>query len=212
MSSGPSEPPPRPKRPWFLLATLIITWVLGAAGFVDGCNTLAFYRADHVEETAFTETIDNDELRESANEAAGAYIATMHEERNRAFPIAIATLLLGAAMVVVSARAMGGRGSARPLLMQLMVAQTAVAVASFVLTPRVRAASLALETSLAKAQLAKTAPDPSTEQDSVKLYERLARVRGPIFLGLRTAATGLILIALTRRRTLEFYTVVGRAP
>jgi hypothetical protein len=185
-----SPPPPgsrlsrgRLQRPWYLVVSLVVAWLLGALALMAGGSVMTFYKQDaselqqvldHTEEhlpdpdervlfRARTERLD--EVRDQA--------------RRREFPLGIAALLLGAAMVAMSARAMSGRESARGALVQVTLARAAVSVVGFLMTPDVRAAEFAVAAVLGYASTAKT------------IFE--------------TGACLLVVIALTRPKSRAFF-------
>ena len=79
------------------------------------------------------------ELKET-HERVDQYTAALDHARSRKFPLSVATLLVGAAMVVFAQRAMVGREWARSLLVQLVLAHAALVGLDYWLTPDVRVA------------------------------------------------------------------------
>ena len=59
MAATPSRSPQdlRSKRPWYLVLALIGAWVFGASGFVDGCSTVAFYRAETLDPADYARNV-----------------------------------------------------------------------------------------------------------------------------------------------------------
>jgi len=209
MSARSSRPPPSsreaPKRPWFLMLALIAAWVFGASGFVDGCSTWHFYQSDVLEPADFANGIRDDAARAAVLEAAQRYVGAMSDARAREFPLGVAALLLGAVTVAFAARAMGGREGARRGLIQLVIVQTALVVATHVLTPDVRRARAARDVALTIAQAKDTGQDARTVDQMERLYPRLFAAAPTVAVVLRVLAAGLVLLALTRARSRAFF-------
>src|SRR5262249_3283942 len=118
-SMSPVAPRSRPpKRPWYLVAALVAGWLLGANAMSDGCQTIQYYRGEALNMQAPPELTDV-AARQRVVELAQKYVAVMDAARGRLLPIGVALLVLGAAMVMLSARAMSGRPGARGALVQV---------------------------------------------------------------------------------------------
>ena len=195
----------RRKRPWYLVLALIGSWIFGASGFVDGCSTLAFYKTPTVDAADYVAGVKGDGERIEATAAAERYITAMHTAKERVFPLGIAALLLGGAMVVFSARAMSGRSGARSGLIQVITVQAALVVATHFLTPDVRASRTDLEGAVVSAQLRESGQEQQVIDQSLALYPKIVRFRSAVWLVFRSTAALLILLALTRPRTRLFF-------
>ncbi len=191
MATPPSSRPPRAsrppgaKRPWYLIVALIGSWLFGAAILVNGCETLAFYKSDTVDGNAAAEQLADDAQREQVASRIEHYFTVMDGARRRVLPLSIAALLLGAAMVALSARAMSGRPGARSGLVQVTVVQAALAVLTYALTPDVRRAEFEVNAALS--------------------YGWLGRYAPPVILAMRSFASALVVVALTRPRSRAFF-------
>jgi hypothetical protein len=111
---------------------------------MSGGSVVAFFREDANE---LRQSLDRDENRlTDANDRAvfkerSERLNEIHESaRKREFPLGVASLVLGGAMVAMSARAMSGREGARGALVQVTLARVALVAMAFLLTPDVRAA------------------------------------------------------------------------
>jgi len=188
-----SSPPPgsrasrssqgRLRRPWYLVVSLVVAWLLGALALMAGGSVITFYKQDAGE---LQQALDRDEEREPDPEARVLFRARTerledaHDRaKRREFPLGVAALLLGGAMVAMSARAMSGREGARGALVQVTLARAALAVAGFLITPDVRAAEFAVSPVYGYASIGKM------------IFE--------------TAACLLVVIALTRPRSRAFF-------
>ncbi len=187
------------------MLALIGSWIFGASGFIDGCSTLAFYKTPTVDAADYVAGVKNDAERVEATAAAERYITAMHTAKERVFPLGIAALLLGGAMVVFSARAMSGRSGARSGLLQVVTVQTALVIATHFLTPDVRASRADLEGAVVSAQLRESGQEQKVIEQSLALYPTIVRFRSAVWLVFRSTAALLILLSLTRPRARLFF-------
>lgn len=143
-ASRVSRPPNgRGQRPWYLLLSLVASWLLGAMALMSGGSVIAFFREDGSE---LEQALERDEHR-LADEGERALfkersieLNLAHERaKDREFPLGVATMVLGGAMVAMSARAMSGREGARGSLVQVTVARIGLVGLAFFLTSDVRA-------------------------------------------------------------------------
>ena len=148
-----------------------------------GGSVITFYKQDADE---IQQALDHDEERVPDPEERALFrqhtehLDEVHDQaKRREFPLGIAALLLGGAMVAMSARAMSGREGARGALVQVTLARAALSVLGFFLTPDVRAAEFAVA--------------------SVFGYASVGKV---IF---ETTACLLVVLALTRPRSRAFF-------
>jgi hypothetical protein len=182
--SRPSRSPQnRLRRPWYLIVSLVVAWLLGALALMAGGSVITFYKQDADE---IQQALDHDEERVPDPEERALFrqhtehLDEVHDQaKRREFPLGIAALLLGGAMVAMSARAMSGREGARGALVQVTLARAALSVLGFFLTPDVRAAEFAVA--------------------SVFGYASVGKV---IF---ETTACLLVVLALTRPRSRAFF-------
>jgi hypothetical protein len=127
---------------------LITAWLLGATALMSGGSVVAFHREDPSE---LRQSLDREEERfVDANDRALFRERSEHfnevreQARDRDFPLGVATLLLGGAMVAMAARSMAGREGARGALVQVALVRAALVVLTFLLLPDVRAAAFAV--------------------------------------------------------------------
>lgn len=147
-SDPPRSRPPRPgeaarRRPWFLLAALIVTWVAGASGATTGCTTIMFLREGTVVDVGAVaaEAAENEQATQAvATLIAAARMQATAELSHRTFPLNVAKMLLGVLLVIASGMAMAGRPNSRKLAMQAVAATVVLAIAEYALTYPIRAA------------------------------------------------------------------------
>ncbi|WP_394833224.1 hypothetical protein LVJ94_42650 [Pendulispora rubella] len=190
------------------MTALVIAWIFGAMGFVNGCTTVMVLRGEGPAPHETTEMIQSDEQRAQASQAAENYYSTMNHARHRYFPLSVAGMLLGGVMVLFAARAMSGREAARNPLIQVVAAQAALVLLAHFLAADVRHASLNFENAITAARMRDSTQDPqaleSVEQ-FVAMVPRILHMRDTGWLVVRSLLSGFIVIALTRTRAREFF-------
>src|SRR6185437_16514095 len=120
------------KRPWYLVLALLGALALGIAGASGGWFAARVYFVD-VDPTAFADGISDSHDRDVVIARADDMLHALDAARPRAWPLAVATLLLGGATIVFGLRALGGSPGARAALVQLVLAQAGVHVAAHLL-------------------------------------------------------------------------------
>jgi hypothetical protein len=126
-------------------------------------------------------------------------------EKSRGWPIAVATLLLGGAMIVFSMRALGGSAGARAALVQIVVAQAGLNVASYWLLRDVQNAEVAVGVARQVATIHENVTDHERADEMLRATRASARIVNPLALFLGTLASALVVVALTRRRSRDFF-------
>jgi hypothetical protein len=191
------------RRPWYLVLALLICSGLGACGSTAGWGTIVVYRGAPLDDRS------HDFAREDSSKAVSAagdrLMAAMDEERPKAFPLAAGELVLGIAMFLLAAAAMTGRGGARRALVQIMLAQTALIIATFVLTPKFRHAQIDLAVAQEAAKLVETGQTQDQVDRAMPAVHLLYGGISVFALVLRSVVGGLVIVALTRRRSREYY-------
>ena len=205
MSSSPPPAPSPRTRPWFLLVALVMSSLFGATSFVDGWSIISYYRTSDVDMSAVVRGVDDDGDRARAQVALERYVEALDHDKSRMFPLAAAELLLGLALFTMSAGAMGGRPGARAALVQLIGVQAVVVIIMFGLTARVRVANRDLGSVVGAAQLRKSGSDPKVIEESLAISRKLAPGVEIGYVTLRSLAAGLVLVALTRRRSRAYF-------
>lgn len=194
-----NAPPFERKRPWYLILALICAWVFGASAASEGCATVNLYKSDP-SDLALEQAKQTD--REAVEKITQQYVSVLEAAKTRMFPLAIASLLLGSVMWGLAAGAMAGRNGARSALLQVMAVHALVVVLAYAITPDVRAATVE-----ARVGLLGLVPEPRTsaERDAQKWVRGHLWAVPTAFMALQLAGYGLVLLALTRRRTREFF-------
>jgi len=203
---SPSAPPAAArKRPWYLVVALVVVSILGALGLTEGLAIVSEYRGGHIDATQLLAGVELESDRTAILDALDRREQALEDEKSKLFPLAVAELLLGAAMFGLSAGAMAGRPGARASLVQVVAVHAALVIATWVLTPRTRYADRAANVAQANAGLHMQHNDPEVTKQTEAMTPMLAVGRDAVVLMFSTMVSVLVIVALTRKRALEFY-------
>jgi hypothetical protein len=200
------------KRPFYLVLALAGALALGMLGACNGWATIAYYRAD-IDPALETRGIVSEEDRTAVTARVEAYVQTLDAAKSRGWPLAVATMLIGSALIFFAMRAMSGSRGARAALVQLTIAQAALTGVSFWLMRDVDDAELRWHAYqvAARRDEAHAAHGAGEAAEMTRLTERMAHAMGPVVLAVRTLGSVLVLIALTRRRSRDFFDAAAPA-
>ena len=143
MESSPPPPNPvRKLRPWYLVAAMVLTWVIGVQGLATGFAQISYLRSGSVltAQTLAPQVDQAEPMQYVAVAGEAARLRAMADERRITFPLSVARLLLSGLLVVGSGLAMAGRPNARSLALQALLANVALALLEYTLTRPVRGA------------------------------------------------------------------------
>lgn len=198
------------KRPFYLVLALLAALALGTLGSCGGWAEIAQYR-DGVTADAFTAGIAHEDDKAAVATRAQAYVRAFEAAEPRGYPLAVAALLLGGAMAFFAMRAMSGSSGARSALVQLVVAQAVLCVGSYWLLRNVYQANLGLVDAQVAAAMREQISDRQAADQVVRIYAKLIHVLVPVLIALRTVVSGLVVVALTRRRSRDFFDAAAAA-
>jgi hypothetical protein len=197
------------KRPRYLVLALIVAMVFGAGCWTEGCARLAFYRGERDLSQALHAGIKSDTDRARAEGLFKRFTDISDDARGRAIPMAAATFVLGAALLALAARGLAGKTNTRSALVQVVTAQALLAILAFYLTRDIRNAEL--DWDLERRLIEQHETLPADQYDRVAPMMRGMRPYllsgGLIF---RSIASALIVLALTRPRSREFFEAAGK--
>ena len=196
---------PERKKPWYLVVALLGGLAFGVGGGCDGYRAITFYKNPSLDPASLVQGIANDIDRNLVAKAFEAWLAAMDMAKGRVFPIGVAALLVGAALIVFALRAMAARPGARGVLMQLVFVQAALGIASYVLQKDVRAAEQGFHAAVIEAQAHEGVADRVEAEKVARLAVATNSWLPPVYLALRTLGSILIIIAMTRPRSREFF-------
>jgi hypothetical protein len=191
------------KRPWYLVLSLLAALALGANGARSGWAAFMLYRgpvdparagqeiADEAERTAIVARVED-------------YLHALDAAKSRGWPLGVAALLLGGATLFFAMRAIGGSSGARTILVQLVVAQAGLSVTHHVLMHDVEEAELRMVEGSLRAKAADV-HDRVLRADDMRTAEQIVRAWNPIGLALQVLGSAFVVVALTRRRSRDFF-------
>ena len=207
----PSKMPPAGavKRPRYLLVALIVALVFGAGCWTEGCARLAFYRGEQDQSQALNATIKGDADRARAEALYQRFTEVADAARGRAIPLAAAIFVLGAALLALASRGLAGKTNTRNALLQVTTAQAVVVVLAYFLTRDVRNAELDWEMERTLIHQRETLPADQYAQ-VVPMMQSMRHWVVPGWLVFRTLASALVVFALTRPRSREFFEAAGK--
>jgi hypothetical protein len=203
-------PAPERKRPWYLVLALPATLVLGLMGACNGWTTVTYYRVP-IDPASWTSGIADEGDRAAVQARYEGYVQALDAAKGRGWPIAVATLLLGCAMTFFAMRAMGGSRGARAALVQLVVAQAGLTGVTYWLLRDVDDAELRWMQAWQGAKQHETILEKKQADEYARVGDRLLYVWNPVKLVLRTLGSALVVVALTRQRSREFFDAAGAA-
>ncbi|MGD0530534.1 MAG: hypothetical protein ABSE49_35700 [Polyangiaceae bacterium] len=202
--------PAERKRPWYLVLALLGALALGMTGACNGWAAVTLYR-EPVDVSLAGQGISDPADRTAVESRVATYVRTLDAAKPRGWPIAVAGLLLGSAMVMFSMRALGGSRGARAALVQLAVAQAGLNGASYWLLRDVMEADTRWREASEVAEVHERERDPVRADATLRLTMGVVRARNPIGLVLSTLGSVLVVVALTRRRSREFFDAAATA-
>lgn len=203
--------PPRAerKKPWYLIAALLASLAFGVNGGCNGLHTVAFYRAQLDISSSLQGMADAERAQITA--LFERFLAAMDAAKGRLFPLAVAGLLVGCAIVFLALRTMAGRASSRSGLIQLIVVQAALAIGAFFVEREATGLDYELRARLQNRD-AFVKADPQQREQAMVLTLAVMKVAPPVILVLRTIGSALIVLALTRPRTRQFFEASSNDP
>lgn len=209
-SSPPSDRPARPRarRPAYLVAALVLALLFGAGCWTEGCGRLAFYRGDTDVLAEQNAHIRDDQDRGRVETLYQTYLDAADAGKGRAIPFAAGIFVLGAALLALGARGLAGKANTRSALMQVVAAQAIAVAACYFATKDLRNAELDWHFERQLADQREKLPPEQYEQTAPAL-RRLRVWAPPTWLTIRSFASVLILVALSRQRAREFFEAAG---
>jgi hypothetical protein len=196
-------PPAKPRRPKFLVVALLMALVFGAGCWTEGCGRLAFYRdPDALAEHA--DVIKDEQDKQRIDGLYQRYLDAADAQRGRSIPFSAAIFVLGAALLALTARGLAGKSNTRSALMQVVAAQAIVVGAAYFATKDMRNAELDWKFEETLAVKREDMP-PDKYAALVPQWRALRVSMPPAWLGFRSVASVLIIIALSRQKAREFF-------
>lgn len=206
----PSAPEKTAARPRYLVVALVTALIFGAGCWTSGCQQLQVYRASKDQGAEIHALIRDDDERARVEALYKKHIEASDDARSKGIPLAAATFVLGAALLALASRALAGRTSARVALMQVIAVQAIVGGTHFV---AMRAATNAELDWLLAGTLAykRQTLRPEAYAKWAPIYRGARDYGEPTLLALRMLASAMVLVALTRQRSREFFDAAADA-
>jgi len=192
------------------VVALVAALVFGAGCWTEGCGRLGFLRGETDQHTKLISTIQDDAERARSEAAYQHFVDVADMQRGRAVPMAAATFVLGAALLALAARGLAGKSNTRSALMQVVAAQAVVVVASFFATREMWRAEANWQYETILMQQREQLPPDTYSRVAVPVFRAMQDWGAPGWLVFRTVASGLILVALSRPRSREFFEAAAR--
>jgi hypothetical protein len=178
-------------------------WIYGAQALVEGYDTIAYFRGESIDTHTLADDVNDVSARESIVALADRWNAVRDAAKGREFPLGIASLLLGGTMILFAARSMSGRDGARSALIQVVIVHAGLVIASYWLMRDEMRAAVLLEQAHTEASLRQAGASITPEWEH--LYAVAGKIAPAIAVGVRSLASALIVLALTRPRVRAFF-------
>ncbi len=192
----------RRKRPWYLVLAVIGAMGLGTMGACVGQEGIEIYQVPN-DPNALTQIFTDATDRAAVATQFEALLHAVDAAKSRGWPLSVMVLLLGIAVCVAAFRTLRGSPGARTVLVQLIIAQAAANAAGYWLMRDAVRTYVQFRQTVGLAVL-HMRPDRTVEEDAAMRSDAL--VRGfPISVAFGTMASILVVVGLTRRRSLEYF-------
>jgi hypothetical protein len=206
MASDPPEgaQPKAASRPRYLVVALVTALIFGAGCWTSGCQQLQVYRGAKDQGATMNAMIRDDQERAQVEALYKKHLDASDDARTKGIPLAAATFVLGAALLALASRALAGKTNARAALMQVIAVQAIVGTTHFFAMREATNAELdwLLGGTLAyKRQTLR----PVDYAVWAPIYRGVRHYGEPTLLVVRAVASVLVLFALTRQRSREFF-------
>jgi hypothetical protein len=197
--------PSERKRPFYIVLALIGALALGTLGSCDGWLGWMRYQEPPPDVSLVGQGISDPADRTAVEARADAFEHTLDAAKSRGWPLAVGTLLLGSAVLVFAMRTLGGSPGARGSLVQVVVAQAGLALASCWLMRDVTAAATRLYEAATVANAHERVPRGAAADDALRVSLAITRTRDAVQLVLSTLGSVFVVVALTTRRARTFF-------
>lgn len=192
----------RRKRPWYLVLAVIGAMGLGTMGACVGQEGVEIYQVPN-DPNALTQIFTDANDRAAVAAQFEGLLHTVDAAKSRGWPLSVMVLLLGIAVFITAFRTLRGSPGARTVLVQLIIAQAAANIAAYWLMRDAVRTYVQFRQTVGLAVL-HMRPDRTSEEDAAMRSDAL--VRGfPLSVAFGTMASALIVVGLTRRRSLEYF-------
>jgi hypothetical protein len=200
------------KRPWYLVVALVLVSLAGVTAAADGCAIVGYYRGALPMDAPIPDGVseaDAELIRDSTERLKSA----LDQDKKVVFPMAASGLVLGMAMFAFAAAAMAGRDGARRAVTQLVAVRAVVLGVELATTRHVREADEDLHRTRTIADIRASHGSQAAKMiaDQEAFQKRWGRNLAIGGVAIKILAFGLVVVALTRQRTRQFYEAAGEA-
>jgi hypothetical protein len=191
-----------PRRPIYLVIALIAMWLVGMNTAAEGLVAIQIVRDPFSSATPTLGAADPDALLRAA------WMEAIAANARVTLPLGVAQLILGALLVLISARALFGRRASTSFALQVLFANAALLVVGYALRQPVRGTVVdAVVASGIEQRPAGLSPREFDELVRSKLWWTFR-----ILLGLQLGTLALSAVALTRRAARELLAPAEPSP
>jgi hypothetical protein len=211
-ASSPPRTPGRSTRPWYLVASMSLMWLVGLLGAMNGCAEIEYLRGSQEGHDRLREALDETDqpgvrallVRQSAQ------LEGMARQHQVAFPLSAGHFVLSCLLVLAAGAALAGRKGSRGLALQAVGASAALAVAAYALLGPVResVAVAVAEDAVLHPELDPAQPTPA---DVMAAYHDGQLQAERVWMAMQLAGFAFAGLALTRRRTKSYFAAAEAA-
>lgn len=206
--SAPRTEPAR--RPRYLVVALVCALILGATSCTEGYGRLGSYHGGSEQQHAMVmSSIQGEGARAEAQALYDRFVDVANAASRRAVPMAAALFVLGAALLTLASRGLSGKANTRSALMQVVAVQSIVLIASYFVTRDVANAEADWQWEATVLQQRERMPEDQYQRVAPTLHA-IRRWAPPGWLVVRTVASALVVVALSRPRARAFFEAAGR--
>jgi hypothetical protein len=198
------------KRPFYLVLALLGAVAFGAYGALQGWGAFLQYRGA-IDPSLAGQDVANADDRAAIVARAAACQAVLDAVKPWGWPLSVAAIVLGSAMFIFAMRSLAGSSSARAMLVQLVVVQAGLNGAQHWLLRTVFDADVDLTVAAETAYFRENVPEWTHPEARAQAWGAMARAAYPFSLAAQTLGSALIVLALTRRRSREFFDASSEA-
>jgi hypothetical protein len=192
-----------PKRPLYLVIALLLVWVLGLFGAVQGCNTIEVLHEPDAMRAAAGRLSNPQAIKQTEEQ-----IETVLQFRNIVTPLAVGQLLLASVLTLTAGLSLIGRSTARRIALQAMAAYAIFLPLDYVTRSPMRAA--VIETLARTVSLTPLSGiDPPAELSDPRVAHLWFQWLFRVVLGAQLSIVAIGMLALTRPRARAFFGAVA---
>lgn len=191
---------------------MCLMWLMGVVGMMSGCEEIDYLRGGREMPNKLAHDAEEAQhpLARTIVVRELAWVEALGRHHRRAFPIATMRMLVAIVLIVGAGGALVGRPSSRRLALQAIAASIALAGASFLILAPVRHA--AAHAVAEEAVDNEVGVSQGARRDEVMAAQHaIAMRREQSMVLLEVALYGAAALALTRRRTRDYFAALAES-